>query len=169
MGTGESAHGKHGCTLGTHKTQLHSPWGLCCSKFWAKIAWRRGFWVAALSFHPAVRPLWLQGIPRLTSSTSVRDIEGGSEGGWSCLSTVLQGLQGQQGFQGASGYTMLKSHSSRRCSLTLFSISKRTSCLSAPSPCQSGYVDQTAQRGPIAVTQIAVVWPITVKQQDSTL
>ena len=42
---GAGATGHHGCAPGADKTPRHSPWGLCYSRFWAKITRRRGFWV----------------------------------------------------------------------------------------------------------------------------
>lgn len=49
---GASVPGKHSSAPGTHKTSPPSPWGLCHSRFWSKITWRRGFWAAALSLSP---------------------------------------------------------------------------------------------------------------------
>lgn len=65
----EGACGKHSCAPGTHRNLPQSPWGLCYSRFWAKITQRRGFWL----YLSLWGEMWLQGVPRPASSTSVHD------------------------------------------------------------------------------------------------
>lgn len=65
----EGACGKHSCAPGTHRNLPQSPWGLYYSRFWAKITQRRGFWL----YLSLWGEMWLQGVPRPASSTSVHD------------------------------------------------------------------------------------------------
>lgn len=97
----EGAHGKHSCAPGTHRNLSQSPWGLCYSRFWAKITQRRGLWLYLSPWGE----MWLQGIP-------------GPESRIWCFRCA-----GRAGSPGR--YPTLQSHSSWRCCLTLLLISTK--------------------------------------------